>query len=155
MKSANRGANPLIGLIDGTARLQGRLKGAFADSRLSTNLGETELTVLNAVTEAPSPPTVPQIGRALGHPRQVIQRAANSLTAAGLIEARDNPDHKRAVLLMPTAIGITLKQEANRRADAIAADLLTGVDAKLVAEATRLLEAVRHQIEAHLRTKKD
>ena len=84
------------------SRLQGRLKGAFTDSRLSTGLGETEMTVLNAVAEAPSPPTVPQIGRALGHPRQVIQRAANALITAGLIATRDNPDHKRAVLLIPT-----------------------------------------------------
>ena len=45
--------------------------------------------------------------------------------------------------------------KANRRADAIATDLLTGVDAQLVNEATRLLETVRHQLEAHLRTKKD
>lgn len=155
MNEATRRANPLIALIDGTARLQGRLKGAFADSRLSTGLGETEMTVLNAVTEAPSAPTVPQIGRALGHPRQVIQRAANALIEAGLIAARDNPDHKRAVLLIPTPQGIALKQEANRRADAITADLLTSVDAHLVDEATRLLETVRHQLEAHLRTKKD
>lgn len=147
--------NPFIDLIDRTARLQGRLKGAFTDSRLSTSLGETELTVLNAVTEAPTPPTVPQIGRALGHPRQVIQRAANSLMAAGLIESGENPEHKRAVLLMPTPAGLALKQEANRRADAIAADLLTGVDAQLVIEATRLLESIRLQLEAHLRTRKD
>jgi hypothetical protein len=155
MNHPTRHANPLISLIDGTARLQGRLKGAFVDSRLSTGLGETELTVLNAVAEAPNPPTVPQIGRALGHPRQVIQRAANALIAAGLIAARDNPDHKRALLLIPTPQGIALKHEANRRADAIATDLLTGVDAQLVNEATRLLETVRHQLEAHLRTKKD
>ena len=155
MNDATRHTNPLIALIDGTSRLQGRLKGAFTDSRLSTGLGETEMTVLNAVAEAPSPPTVPQIGRALGHPRQVIQRAANALITAGLIATRDNPDHKRAVLLIPTDKGVALKQEANHRAAAIAADLLTGVDAELVAEATRLLEKVRHQLEAHLRTKKD
>ncbi|RDV07827.1 MarR family transcriptional regulator [Sphingorhabdus pulchriflava] len=154
MNHPTRHANPLIALIDGTARLQGRLKGAFADSRLSTGLGETEMTVLNAVAEAPNPPTVPQIGRALGHPRQVIQRAANALIAAGLIATRDNPDHKRASLLIPTPQGIALKNEANRRADAIAVDLLTGVDAQLVNEATRLLETVRLQLEAQLRTKK-
>ena len=155
MNHPTRHANPLIALIDGTARLQGRLKGAFTESRLSTGLGETELTVLNAVTEAHSPPTVPQIGRSLGHPRQVVQRAANSLIAAKLIEACDNPDHKRAMLLIPTHRGLALKQEANLRADAIAADLLTGVDADLVAQATRLLETIRHQLEAHLRAKKD
>lgn len=155
MIDSRRHPNPLIALIDGTARLQGRLKGAFAEARHCTGLGEMEVTVLNAVAEAHSPPTVPQIGRALGHPRQVIQRAANALMAEGLIEPLQNPEHKRALLLVPTSKGAALKEEANHRADAIATQLLKGVDADKVKLATQLLEDVRHQLEAHIRVMKD
>ena len=91
--------NALVGLVDEIARLNGRLKSAFAASRRAVGLGDSEIMVLNAVVEAERPPTVAQIGRSLGHPRQIIQRAANSLVADGLIETRPNPDHKRAALL--------------------------------------------------------
>jgi DNA-binding MarR family transcriptional regulator len=155
MINTNRPLNPLIGLIDGIARLQGRLKGAFAESRLATGLGDMEMTVLNAVAEAKCPPTVPQIGRSLGHPRQVIQRAANALLKAGLIAVEANPDHKRAVLLVPTYLGVALKHDANERADAIGAALLRGVEAALIVEATAKLETIRQQLEAHMRARKD
>ena len=49
------------------------------------------MLVLSAVAGALSPPTVPQIGRSLGHPRQVIQRIADALVARGLIGFEDNP----------------------------------------------------------------
>ena len=63
--------HPLIGLSDELIRLNGRLKGRFAGARRSEGLGDSELTVLNAVVEADRPPTVPQIGRSLGQPRQI------------------------------------------------------------------------------------
>jgi DNA-binding MarR family transcriptional regulator len=110
--------HPLVGLIDETSRLNGRLKSLFAEARRGAGLGDSELAVLSAVVEAERPPTVPQIGRSFGQPRQQIQRAANSLMGAGLIEAIPNPDHKRASLLRATESGISLK----RRADAPAAD---------------------------------
>lgn len=152
MIDATRHPNPLIGLIDATSRLRGRLKSAFAGSADDLGLSEMEITVLNAVTEARTPPTVPQIGRALGHPRQVIQRAANTLTDAGLIEPAANPDHKRAVLLLPTAAGEELKREADARGHEIAAQLLRSVDPALVIQANALLETLRLQLDAHFRT---
>lgn len=151
MIDATRHDNPLIGLIDATSRLRGRLKSAFAASAADSGLGEMEMTVLNAVTGARTPPTVPQIGRALGHPRQVIQRAANALVDAGLIATSENPEHKRAVLLAPTASGLAIKQAADEHGDAIAAELLRSVDARLVAQANELLETLRAQIDAHFR----
>ena len=122
----NRGIeprHPLVGLSDELIRLNGRLKGMFAGARRSEGLGDSEIMVLNAVVEADRPPTVPQIGRSLGQPRQIVQRAANSLMATGLIEAEPNPDHKRAVLLRATDRGVALKREIDARADAIAAEI--------------------------------
>lgn len=151
MIDATRQANPLIGLIDTTSRLRGRLKSAFAASAADLGLSEMEVTVLNAVTGASTPPTVPQIGRALGHPRQVIQRAANTLVEAGLIAASPNPDHKRAMLLAATPKGDAMKRTADARGQEIAAQLLCSVDPKLVAQANELLETLRKQIDAHFR----
>jgi len=136
-------------LIDALARTQGRLRAAFAPARANSTLSDMEHTVLVAVVEARTAPTVPQIGRSLGHPRQVIQRAANRLIEAGLIAAEPNPDHKRAGLLVPTEAGWAMQSEANRRARLIAAGLMTSLDPAQVQQATELLTAIRTGIERH------
>jgi DNA-binding MarR family transcriptional regulator len=143
--------HPLVGLSDELIRLNGRLKGMFAGARRSEGLGDSELMVLNAVVEADRPPTVPQIGRSLGQPRQVVQRAANSLMEAGLIEARPNPDHKRAVLLRATDRGTALKREIDARADAIAEQVAAAIDGDTVRQAAALLHDIRKELEARLR----
>jgi len=144
--------HPLVGLIDEIARLNGRLKSTFAPSRQGVNLGESESMVLNAVVEAERPPTVAQIGRSLGHPRQIIQRAANALKAAGLIATVPNPDHKRAPLLEPTEEGTALKREADAIADGIAEEICRDMDLVGVRDVTRALRAVRRELETRLRT---
>lgn len=143
--------HPLVGLVDETSRLTGRLKSVFADSRQSVGLNDSEIMVLNAVVEADQPPTVAQIGRSLGHARQLIQRAANSLRDAGLIEMTGNPDHKRAPLLAATDKGIALKRKADALAEQIAENLMPALDRSGVREATAALRALRKQLEARLR----
>lgn len=144
--------HPLVGLSDELIRLNGRLKSAFAEARRSAGLGDSEMSVLNAVVEAERLPTVPQIGRSFGQPRQLVQRAANSLIAAGLIEAVANPDHKRAVLLHATARGVALKREIDACADAKADAMASGLDGEAVRAATRALRVIRRELEAHLRS---
>lgn len=144
--------HPLVGLSDELIRLNGRMKALFAGARRSEGLGDSELSVLNAVVEADRPPTVPQIGRSFGQPRQLVQRATNSLMEAGLIESVPNPDHKRAVLLRPTEEGIALKREIDARADAIATTVTAGIDAENVRAATAALRVVRKQLEERLRS---
>ncbi|MDE2403203.1 MAG: MarR family transcriptional regulator [Sphingomonadales bacterium] len=143
--------HPLVGLVDEISRLNGRLKTTFAASRRAIGLGESEMMVLNAVVEAERPPTVPQIGRSLGSPRQLVQRATNALVARGLIETAANPDHKRAGLLVPTARGIAMKREADAAAEALGAGLSAAVDAETAHEATRLLRTIRRALEERLR----
>ncbi len=143
--------HPLIGLSDEISRLQGRLKSTFAGSRRAAGLNESEMMVLNAVVEAERPPTVPQIGRSLGNPRQLVQRATNTLIAAGLIEAAPNPDHKRAALLCPTTSGIALKRHADAQADEVASGMAAALDPAVIRAVTRELHALRKQLEAQLR----
>ena len=147
--------HPLVGLVDEIARLHGRLKSTFADARRAVGLGESEMMVLNAVVEAERPPTVPQIGRSLGTPRQLVQRAANALVEAGLIETAPNPDHKRAALLRATDRGLAVKRDADAQAEAIAAALAPGIDAEATRAATRSLKALRQQLETYHRGEPD
>jgi DNA-binding MarR family transcriptional regulator len=143
--------HPLVGLSDELIRLNGRLKSLFGGARRSAGLGDSELTVLTSVVEAEHLPTVSQIGRSIGQPRQLIQRAANALVEAGLIEALDNPDHKRAVLLRATARGIAVKREVDALAHETAELVWTASDNESVREATDALRAIRQKLEAQLR----
>lgn len=143
--------HPLTSLVDELARLHGRFKSAFAAARDETGLGSTELLVLTSIVEAERAPTVPQIGRSLGQPRQLIQRAVNSLSARGLLETLPNPDHKRAVLLRATQEGFGLKREIDTRAEAIATSIGEKVDLDNARAAAGLLRILRKQLEAQMR----
>ena len=143
--------NPLIALVDEVSRLHGRLRSAFSQTRRSVALGETELMVLTAVIEADVSPTVSKIGRSLGYPRQLVQRAANALAAEGLIDTAPNPDHKRAPLLMPTDKGRQVKNKADIVAGAIAADLLIGLDPAATQDAIERLRDLRKALENQMR----
>lgn len=143
--------NVVVMLVDEVNRLNGRLKTGFAEARRSAGLGASELTVLNAVVEADRAPTVSQIARSLGYPRQVIQRAANSLVDAGLVETFANPDHKRAALLRATQTGLARKAAVDETGDAIAATLAEAIDIAAAHQAVESLRAVRRSLELHLR----
>jgi DNA-binding MarR family transcriptional regulator len=59
--------------------------------------------ILGAVLPEPLP--VAGIAREMGITRQSVQRIADLLVERGLAEYRDNPAHRRAKLLAPTAEG--------------------------------------------------
>ena len=151
MLESSESRNALIALVDEVSRLHGRLRSAFAESRRSVGLGDTELMVLTAVIVGERAPTVSKIGRSLGYPRQIVQRAANALVASGLIDTAPNPDHKRAPLLMPTDAGKAIKQQADVTADRIAADLSAGFDIAATADAVQRLHHVRKALENRMR----
>lgn len=140
-----------IRLVDEIARSRGRTDLAFRSIRTAHGLTEVENIVLTAVTHADRPSTVPQIGRALGHPRQVVQRAADTLSARGLVEWRDNPDHKRARLLVPTTAGTKLRQADDAEGLRLAVMLTDGLDARLIARVAADLRIIRKRIDANLR----
>jgi DNA-binding MarR family transcriptional regulator len=143
--------HPLVGLVDETIRLNSRLRSVFGTARAGCALNDSEHMVLNAVVEAEQAPTVAQIGRSMGHARQLVQRAANALRDAALIETCDNPDHKRAALLRPTPAGVALKRAIDARADEIAEQLVPGLDPEEIRAAAAALQTLRKQIEARLR----
>lgn len=149
-----RPSNPVVELLDEVLRINGRLKSIFGSVNAASGLSSMESTVLTAVVGAQVAPTVPQIGRSLGHPRQVIQRAANALISAGLIETAPNPHHKRAPLLLPTRRGRTLNEEADARASAVTGALLRRLDEARCVRLAGELRELRYEIEAYLRSGK-
>lgn len=136
---------------DEVARLRGRMRALFAETRAMSGLPEMELMVLTAAVNAATPPTVAQIGRSLGHPRQVMQRAANRLAELGLVTFADNPDHKRASLIVATEAGRALKAEDHARAQAVTRAVMARIDAATFADAAARMHAIRTEIEAYLR----
>lgn len=136
---------------DEVARLRGRMRALFAETRAECGLPEMELLVLTAAVNASAPPTVAQIGRSLGHPRQVMQRAANRLAELGLVAFADNPDHKRASLIVATEAGRALKAEDDARAQAVTRAVMARIETSSVADAATRLHAIRTEIEAYLR----
>lgn len=155
MLAPTRHSNVVIQLLDEVLRLHGRLKSVFAGVSSMTGLTSMEATVLSAVVEADTPPTVPQIGRSLGHPRQVIQRAANALVQTGLLSTGPNPNHRRAPLLLPTAKGRALKHKADDRAAKVVEALLPAVDEEQCRHLMEMLHQLRGGIEAHLRARNE
>lgn len=140
-------------VIDAAARVRGRARELFAPVYAEIGLNEMEMTVLNAVAAASAAPTVPRIGRSLGHPRQVIQRAATTLIGRGLIRPLANPDHKRAPLLAPTASGKTLKRKADRQAEQVIESILRELDAPTLHAAASALHDIRRAMESAGRAK--
>jgi DNA-binding MarR family transcriptional regulator len=147
--------HPLVRVIDECIRLNSRLRTVFKDVTAMSGLAPMEHLVLTAVAGAQSPPTVPQIGRSLGHPRQVIQRAADSLIIAGLIQSSPNPDHKTARLLYPTDAGLALQKAIELRTDEAAEALSEAEDVKECEKLAHDMRVLRGKIEARLRKRDD
>ena len=93
-------------LILETFRLNGQL--LEAGDRLTAPLGLTSARwqVLGAVETEGRPLTVAQIGRRMGLSRQAVLRLVNDLERLGFVSLEDNPDHKRArlVVLTPSCV---------------------------------------------------
>lgn len=144
-------AESLIQLLDELARTRGRTQVAFDSIRHNAGLTEVESIVLSAVTHAERAPTVPQIGRSLGHPRQVIQRAADALHDRGLLEWHDNPDHKRARLLAATESGAALAHGNDAEGLRLAHALTEGMAQPQIDAVVAGLRAIRKTMTENLR----
>lgn len=94
-------------LLSAAALTAFRLNGRFLDlaERLARPAGLTAAwwQVLGAVLTAPLP--VSAIARDMGITRQAVQRTADLLVDRGLLTYRENPAHRRAKLVVPTAEG--------------------------------------------------
>jgi DNA-binding MarR family transcriptional regulator len=121
----------LIVILGEANRVASRCLQIFARLREASGLSGLEVLTLMGITHAATPPTVPQVGRSLGHPRQVIQRAVRVLEQRGLVQALPNPGHKRAALLIATDQGRELGRSIDEQAAEIIGKLADGPDLDL------------------------
>jgi DNA-binding MarR family transcriptional regulator len=139
----------LVLILGEAVRVAGRCHRLFARVRAACDLSGIETLTLIAIAHAPAPPTVPQVGRSLGHPRQVIQRAVRVLEQRGLVRLCPNPGHKRAALLVATDLG----REVGRAVDAQSAEIIADLADDLETDLATLrrmgdgLIALRHRID--------
>ena len=91
-----------------TFKLSGLL--VVEGDKISAPLGlsSARWKVLGALERAESPLTVSQIARNMGQSRQAVQSLVNSMNESGFIEFKDNPNHKRAKLVVTTSKGKNL-----------------------------------------------
>ncbi|MCU1602241.1 MAG: MarR family transcriptional regulator [Frankiales bacterium] len=140
--------HPLEELVDELLRTTGRLTSATTELVVDLGLTAAQHTVLTAVVRSATPPTVPQIARSLGHSRQAVQRIADDLVTAGLLDSEDNPGHKRARLLVATERGTSLYRTSEERAQSWAARVTHGIEQERIDEAAATLRRLRHALEA-------
>ncbi len=142
----------LVTILGEATRVAGRCTQMFSRIREDCGLSGIEVLTLIGIAHAPTPPTVPQIGRSLGHPRQVIQRAVRVLEDEGLVQPLPNPGHKRAALLVATEKGRALGKAVDAQAAEVIAGLADGLDldlGSLRAMSDGLL-ALRHRIDERM-----
>ncbi len=109
--------------------------GAFRMSgqQIAASEGQTlaRWHLLDSVSDPST--TVARAARRLGLTRQAVQKTANELAAAGLIEFRDNPDHKSSPLIFVTEKGSEIKDRLAVRARASHDARFAGVSAEQLA----------------------
>lgn len=101
--------------------------------------------VLDAVADQPH--TVAQIGRLRGMARQPVQRVADLLVDEALAVFSDNPQHRRAKLLAPTARGRRVLDTINARQAVWANDHGVRVGVARVENARALIAEIRPLVE--------
>ncbi len=112
---------------------------------LSSPLGGDRLTrleglVLLSLVEAESPQTVAQLGRNIGHARQVVHRAVLRLEELQLVEKQPNPHHRTSPLVVPTAKGRTFEK---RMGEVLVGTIGSVLDAGDLDDCRRMAKRIR------------
>lgn len=98
--------------------------------------------VLGALALSDRPLTVPQIARRMGLTRQSVQASTDRLRRDALIDATDNPDHRRSPLIRLTSLGSAKFAALQRRQVAWVDALAAGLKVSDLATTARTLEAL-------------
>ncbi len=116
--------------------------------------GEEGLTsarwqVLGALALSDRALTVPQIARRMGLTRQSVQASVNRLRNDGLIEAEQNPDHRRSPLIRLTALGTAKYERLHRRQVEWANALADGLAVSELATAASVLDLLSNRLNSN------
>ncbi|MCA0174960.1 MAG: MarR family winged helix-turn-helix transcriptional regulator [Proteobacteria bacterium] len=100
--------------------------------------------MLGAIALAPQPPSMPQIGAAMGVSRQGVLKQINLLVDEGLVQALPNPLHKRSPLYVLTPRGQTAYQALSARWQAHVQGLAAAFTAAELNATAQVLTALGH-----------
>ena len=130
-----------------TFRVNGLL--VAAGNRLAAQEGLTAALwqVLGPVALAGRPLTVPQIARRMGLTRQAVQASVNRLRSEGLVETRENLDHRRSPLIRLTPLGRQKYEALDWRQIRWINELSAGLKLADLAAAARLLRDLSDRLE--------
>ncbi len=121
-----------------------RVNGALlsAGNRLTEPHGLTSARwqVMGPMSLAERPLTVPQIARRMGLTRQAVQRVVNDLRGLAMIRFADNPDHKRAPLVLLTKLGKSVYKDIDAAQIAWVNDLAAGLGQQKLSAALAVLK---------------
>lgn len=127
-----------------------RLHGALMESgeRLVRPIGITAARwqVISSVARAKQPGPVAHVARDMGLSRQSVQRMADVLVKAGLLEYRVNPHHQRAPLLMLTNRGREAFEAATQKQVTWANSLAAGTNPANIRSAVKLLQQLEQRL---------
>lgn len=112
MKEETNTAKLFIELVLETFRFNGLLITAGDQLTKDLELTSALWQVLGAIQE--SPISMAQIARNMGLSRQGVRRSTNVLINKGLVRFEDNPDHKKAKLVVPTEKGKNVLKQLDK-----------------------------------------
>ena len=137
--------NALGELVIEIFRLNGVLLAEGDKLTRDVGLTSARWQVLGAIEVAGRPLTVAEIARNMGLTRQSVQRLANELEGERLVAFAENPNHRRAKLVVPTEKGRRAFRGAMRRqADWAKATMRRSrIGERQLREAERALRALR------------
>jgi DNA-binding MarR family transcriptional regulator len=93
--------------------------------------------------------TVPQLARRLGLARQSVQRVCDALEDEGLVEYRDNPDHRRSARVDLTSRGTQTLSKLSAAAAEWENPLARRMDRAELERARALVRPILGQLRAH------
>lgn len=130
-------------LIFEILRLANRLGDAGGALIADLGLTPARWQVLGTLRFLGRPETVAGLARRLGLARQSVQRVADDLRRAGLVERIANPADRRAPLLRMTDAGRAAAEEAEARRQPWTADLAAALEGRDITEAEAVLATLR------------
>jgi len=104
--------------------------------------------VLGAVALGGRPLTVPQIARRMGLTRQAVQASVNRLLSETLVEAVENPDHRRSPIIRMTELGAEKYAAIQRRQVTWINDLAAGLKRSELAITAQVLQQLSNRLDA-------
>lgn len=149
-RSKSSSGRKLTDLIVGVFRLNGRLLAVGDRLVADLNLTSARWQILGAIAASPAPETVARLARNMGVYRQGVQRIVNELVRDNLVDFQKNLHHRRARLVVLTKRGRAAFEAADRRQKPWADSLSSGLDARDLDSACRIIETLRARLEQQL-----